>query len=261
MKFVFISLLLLSTSLPAQQTAPASAPIVAQELTVPISTLSPKQIENMQKKLADWPDLAHYHDENAKLGDPPPGEKRVVFMGDSITEIWGKGRGKFFPGKPYVNRGISGQTTPQMLTRFQQDVLSLKPTVVVIAGGVNDIAGNTGPEPLETITDNYRSMVTLAKAAHIRVVLTAPVPASWFPWRPGAHPGETVRQLNEWIKEYARTEHVVYADYYSAMVDDQGGIRQDLSYDKAVHPNDAGYSIMEPIAQRAIDSALAMPQP
>ncbi|WP_158822040.1 SGNH/GDSL hydrolase family protein [Granulicella sp. S156] len=261
MKFVFVSLLLLSTSLHGQQAAPASAPIVAQELTVPISTLTPQQIASMQKKLADWPDLAHYRDENVKLGDPAPGEKRVVFMGDSITEIWGKGRGKFFPGKPYVNRGISGQTTPQMLARFQQDVLRLKPTVVVIAGGVNDIAGNTGPEPLETITDNYRSMVTLAKAAHIRVVLTAPVPASWFPWRPGAHPGETVRQLNSWIKEYARAEHLVYADYYSAMVDDQGGIRPDLAFDKAVHPNDAGYAIMEPIAQRAIESALALPRP
>lgn len=261
MKFAFIPLLLLSTSLPGQQAAPASAPIVSQGLTAPVATLTSQQIEGMQKKLADWPNLTRYRDENAKLGDPAPGERRVVFMGDSITEMWGKSYGKFFPGKPYVNRGISGQTTPQMLARFQQDVLHLKPTVLVLAGGINDIAGNTGPESLETIEDNYRSMVTLAKADHIRVVLTSTLPASWLPWRPGAHPAETVRQLNAWVKEYARAEHLVYVDYYSAMVDDQGGIRPNLAMDKAVHPNDAGYAIMEPLAERAIESALALPQP
>jgi lysophospholipase L1-like esterase len=261
MKLVFIPLLLAATSLPAQQTAPAAAPIVSQELIAPVATLTPQQIEGMQKKLADWPNLARYRDENARLGDPAPGEKRVVFLGDSITENWGSRYGRFFPGKPYINRGISGQTTPQMLTRFQQDVLQLKPTVVVIAGGINDIAGNTGPEPLKTITDNYRSMTALAKAAHIRVVLTSTLPASWFPWRPGSHPAEAVRQLNAWVKEYARTEHLVYVDYYSAMVDDQGGIRQNLAMDKAVHPNDAGYAIMEPLVERGIESALASPQP
>ena len=261
MKFAFISLLLLSASLPGQQATPATALIVAQDLTAPVATLTPQQVENMQKKLTDWPNLAHYRDQDARLGDPAPGEKRVVFIGDSITEAWGSRYGKFFPGKPYVNRGISGQTTPQIVGRFQQDVLQLKPAVVVLAGGINDIAGNTGPEPLKTITDNYRSMVTLAKAAHIRVVITSTLPASWFPWRPGARPGEAVRQLNAWIKEYARTEHLVYVDYYSAMVDDQGGIRPDLSMDKAVHPNDAGYAIMQPLAEQGIESALALPQP
>ncbi|AEU36863.1 SGNH/GDSL hydrolase family protein [Granulicella mallensis] len=260
MKFAYVLLFLFSTSLLGQQATPATAaaPIVAQ---APATSPPPQQIEGMQRKLADWPALAHYRDENIKLGDPAPGEKRVVFMGDSITEFWGKTYGKFFPGKPYVNRGISGQTTPQMLVRFQQDVLHLKPTVVVLAGGINDIAGNTGPESLEDIEDNYRSMVQLAKAAHIRVVITSPLPASSIPWRPSLHPAETVRQLNLWIKEYAQTEHLVYVNYYSAMVDDHGGIRPDLAIDKAVHPNDAGYAIMEPLAQQAIERALAEPQP
>lgn len=264
MKFAFVSLFLFSTSLLGQQATPATAapPVVAQAApTAPATSLTPQQIEGMQRRLADWPALAHYRDENIKLGDPAPGEKRVVFMGDSITEFWGKTYGKFFPGKPYVNRGISGQTTPQMLVRFQQDVLHLKPSVVVLAGGINDIASNTGPESLEDIEDNYRSMVQLAKAAHIRVVITSPLPASSIPWRPSLHPAETVRQLNLWIKEYAQTEHLVYVDYYSAMVDDHGGIRPDLAIDKAVHPNDAGYAIMEPLAQQAIERALAEPQP
>jgi lysophospholipase L1-like esterase len=266
MKFALAVLFLFSISLLGQQSAPRpaaapSSPIVAKEFTASTTTLTPQQIEGMQRKLADWPALAHYRDENIKLGDPAPGEKRVVFMGDSITEFWGKNYGKFFPGKAYVNRGISGQTTPQMLLRFQQDVLHLKPTLIVLAGGINDIAGNTGPESLETIEDNYRSMVTLAKAAHIRVVLTSTLPASWIPWRPGAHPAETVRQLNRWVKEYAQTEHLGYVDYYSAMVDDHGGIRPDLAFDKAVHPNDAGYAIMEPLAQQAIERSLAEPQP
>jgi lysophospholipase L1-like esterase len=266
MKFAFVSLFLFSTSLLGQQSAPTSAaspsvPVVAQVPTAPAPSLTPQQIEGMQRKLADWPALAHYRDENMKLGDPAPGEKRVVFMGDSITEFWGKHEGKFFPGKPYVNRGISGQTTPQMLVRFQQDVLQLKPTVVVLAGGINDIAGNTGPETVDEIEDNYRSMVALAKAAHVRVVITSTLPASSLPWRPGAHPAEAVRQLNSWVKAYAQTEHLVYVDYYSAMVDDHGGIRPDLAIDKAVHPNAAGYAIMEPLAQQAIERALAEPQP
>lgn len=203
----------------------------------------------------DWPNLARYKDEDAKLPPPTPGEPRVVFMGDSITDGWGRHVGEFFPGKPYINRGISGQTTPQMLVRFRQDVVALKPKVVVINAGINDIAGNTGPTTLEAIENNLMSMSDLARFNGIGVVLASVTPARAFGWRKGVDPRDDIRALNAWMKEYAAKNRLVYCDYYSAMVDADGGMREGLSSD-GVHPTAAGYAIMGPLAQAAINRAL-----
>jgi lysophospholipase L1-like esterase len=203
----------------------------------------------------DWPNLARYHAENATLGPPKRGESRVVFMGDSITDGWGRWHGTFFPGKPYVNRGISGQTTPQMLIRFRPDVIALKPKAVVILAGINDIAGNTGDTTLEAIEDNLMSMGDLAKANGIRVVMGSVTPAYEFPWRLEIRPVDKIKALNAWIKAYAAKKGFVYLDYYSALVDDRGGLKSDLCTD-GVHPNDAGYAIMSPLAEKAISEAL-----
>ena len=148
----------------------------------------------------DWANLARYKDDNTKLGLPKPGEKRVVFMGNSITEGWGNLNPDFFKGKPYVNRGISGQTTPQMLVRFRPDVINLKPAVVVILAGTNDIAGNTGPSTLEMIADNIYSMAEMAKANGIKVVICSVIPAFDYPWKPGLEPAEKIASLNEMLK-------------------------------------------------------------
>jgi lysophospholipase L1-like esterase len=203
----------------------------------------------------DWPNLARYRDQNAKLGPPPAGENRVVFMGDSITDGWGETTGGFFTGKPYVNRGISGQTTPQMLIRFRADVVALKPKVVVILAGTNDIAGNTGPTSLEAIEDNLMSMADLAKINGIRAVLASVTPAFDYPWRPGMQPAEKISALNVWIKDYATKNGLVYLDYYSAMVDERRGLKTGLTAD-GVHPNKAGYEVMAPLAEKAIAEAV-----
>jgi lysophospholipase L1-like esterase len=249
----------------AQQVAPADLPTITTPasdlvLTKPVEELTPAQIAAMQKKLADWPQLARYHDDDATLGDPRPGDARVVFLGDSITDGWGRIHGKFFPDQPWVNRGISGQTTPQMVLRFQQDVLALNPKAVVILAGINDIAGNTGPESLATIEDNFRSMVSLAKAAHVSVVLSSVLPAARFPWHPGIDPRAEVVKLNSWIQQFAAEQKLVYLDYYPAMVAADGGMKPELGVD-GVHPNDAGYAIMEPLARAAVAKALAQPKP
>jgi lysophospholipase L1-like esterase len=205
----------------------------------------------------DWPDLARYHDANAHLAPPAEGESRVVFMGDSITDGWGRQRGQFFPGKPYVNRGISGQTTPQMLIRFRPDVIALKPKVVVFLAGTNDIAGNTGPMTLEAIEDNLMSMAELATANNIRVVLSSVLPVSdYIKIQTERRPPEKVVALNAWMKDYAAKNGLVYLDYYSAMLDEKEMFRKDLTYD-GLHPNDAGYEVMEPLAEKAIAAALA----
>jgi acyl-CoA thioesterase I len=179
-----------------------------------------------------------------------------VFMGDSITDAWGRGTGEFFPGKPYVNRGISGQTTPQMLIRFRPDVIALQPKVVVILAGTNDIAGNTGPSTPQMIEDNLMSMADLAKANGIRVVLASVLPAADFPWRPGLQPAPKIRDLNQWIKSYCADKGYIYLDYYSAMANEAGGLPRNLSND-GVHPTKAGYDIMAPLAQKAIEIALS----
>ena len=210
----------------------------------------------METKLQDWPDLARYRADNAALPPPAPGENRVVFMGDSITDAWGHPVGVFFPGKPYIDRGISGQTTPQMLIRFRPDVIALQPNVVVILAGVNDIAGNTGPSTPQMIEDNFRSMAELAGANHIRVVLASILPAASFPWRPGIDPVEEIRAINTWIQDYCQKNGYVYLDYYSAMVNPEFGMKKNLTID-GVHPNAAGYAVMTPLAEKAIAQSLA----
>jgi lysophospholipase L1-like esterase len=203
----------------------------------------------------DWPNLKRFHNDNIAIGLPAPGENRVVFMGNSITEGWSRLDPGFFIGKPYVNRGISGQTTPQMLIRFRPDAINLKPSVIVILAGINDIAGNTGPSTLEMIEDNLASMVDLAKANNIQVVLCSVLPAFDFPWRPGMQPAEKVIQLNTWIKSQAEKTGCIYLDYFTPMADERHGLKSELTSD-GVHPNLAGYKVMEPLVESAINKAL-----
>ncbi len=203
----------------------------------------------------DWAFLARYRNDNARLGPPRPGERRVVFYGNSITEGWARYFDAMFPGKPYVGRGISGQTTPQLLVRFRQDVVALQPAVVVILAGTNDIAGNTGPATLSMIEDNLMSMVELAQANGIRVVLSSVLPVSDYPWRRGLDPAPKIVALNSWMREYAAGHGAVYLDYHSAMADARQGMKSELTGD-GVHPNEAGYRLMAPLAERAITRAL-----
>ena len=205
----------------------------------------------------DWPDLARYRAENAALPPAAPDAQRVVFFGDSITDAWGRSEttGVFFPGKPYVNRGISGQTTPQMLVRFQQDVVQLHPAAVVILAGTNDIAGNTGPSTQQMIEDNYTSMAEIAKQNGIKVVFASITPAFAYPWKPGIQPVERIRELNKWLQDFCSRNGCVYLDYYSSMVDANGAMLPGLSSD-GVHPTAKGYSVMAPLAERAIAQAL-----
>jgi lysophospholipase L1-like esterase len=206
-----------------------------------------------QLLLTDFPWLARFKEEDLKLGPPAAGENRVVFMGDSITQGWHLDGS--FPGKPYINRGISGQTTPQMVLRFHQDVVNLKPKAVIILAGINDIAGNTGPMTLEETEDNLAAMAEMATANQIKVVLCSVLPAFDFPWNPGQYPAHKIVALNEWIKAYAEAKDYVYVDYYSPMKDDRGGLPATLSRD-GVHPLPAGYAIMAPLAEAGIEKAL-----
>ena len=204
----------------------------------------------------DWTNLNRYRNENTKLGLHSSGENRIVFMGNSITEGWGKACPNFFSGKPYINRGISGQTTPQMLVRFRADVIDLMPAVVIILAGTNDIAGNTGPSTLEMIEDNIISMAELAKANGIKVVLSSVLPAFDYPWKPGLNPAEKIPALNEIIKNYADKNGIIYLDYYTSMVDERKGLKDEYTKD-GVHPNEAGYKVMAPLAEEAIARALS----
>jgi lysophospholipase L1-like esterase len=176
-------------------------------------------------------------------------------MGDSITEFWSTVNPEYFSGKQYVNRGISGQTTPQMLLRFRADVIALQPTAVIILAGINDIAGNTGPMTIEMIRDNIFSMIELAKANHIKVILCSVLPAYDFPWKPNQEPIAKIKALNEILLNYAVANNIVYVDYYSAMVDERKGLKADYSND-GVHPNKIGYQVMAPFADKAIALAL-----
>ena len=233
---------------PATQAPAADAPLDPAKLKTALDRAS--------RTLQDWPALNRYRDANATVQPPAAGEERVVFMGDSITDGWGKRYGKFFPGKPYINRGISGQTTPQMLIRFRQDVIALKPKAVVILAGTNDIAGNTGPSTLEMIEDNFTSMAELAKANGIKVVLSSVMPVcDYIKPQTERRPNEKIIELNKWIKDYAKKHKLVYLDYYSAMLDDKQVLKQELTFD-GLHPNDAGYEVMRPLAQEAVDKAL-----
>jgi lysophospholipase L1-like esterase len=206
-----------------------------------------------QGLLVDFGDLGRFAGADAELGAPAAGEARVVFMGDSITQGWKLEES--FPGKPYVNRGISGETTPQMLIRFRQDVIDLQPKVVVILGGTNDIAGNTGPMTLEQTEGNVASMAELAQAHGIKVVLCSVLPAFDYPWSPGLEPAPKIAMLNAWLRGYAAAKGLVYVDYHTAMKDERGGLPAALSKD-GVHPLPAGYAVMAPLAEAGIEKAL-----
>ncbi|WP_310558339.1 SGNH/GDSL hydrolase family protein [Flavobacterium sp.] len=206
--------------------------------------------------MQDWPYLKKYQKENSKLPTLSSGQKRIVFMGDSITEFWSELCPEFFAGKPYINRGISGQTSPQMLIRFRADVIALQPTIVILLAGANDIAGNTGPSTLEMITDNIFSMAELAKANQIKVILCSVLPAYDFPWNNGSFPAEKIVRLNTMIKNYADANEMLYLDYYSALVDERKGLKAAYA-DDGVHPNKAGYEVMGPIVEKAIAEVIS----
>lgn len=249
-----MSLLLAVTNSRAQVvSAPPSAP--------PVSSEAEKYRLAREEQLhVDWAQLKRYQAANQQAGLPAVGENRVVFYGDSITDAWIDAVPGFFQGKPYLDRGISGQTTPQMLVRMRQDVVDLQPKVVVILAGTNDIAGNTGPSTPEMIEDNFKSMVEIARANGIQPVLASTLPASDYPWKPGLEPGPKIVALNAWLKSYAEKNGLVYLDYYSAMVNDKMGLPAHLSKD-GVHPNKDGYAIMGPLAEKAITVALSSTAP
>ena len=203
----------------------------------------------------DWPNIHKYQKADSLVTAPASKEKRVVFMGDSITDFWINYDSSFFAGKPYYDRGISGQTTGQMLVRFREDVLNLQPGVVVILAGINGIAENNGPSKLEDVFGNIVSMVELARSNKIKVVLSSVLPAFNFPWRPSIDPVPKVKALNDMIKAYADKNNIVYLDYFTAMADSSRGLLANLAKD-AVHPNLEGYRVMEPLAEKAIDEAM-----
>lgn len=203
----------------------------------------------------DWASLERYQEANAKLTPQESAENRVIFYGNSITDSWASLFPEMFPGKHYLGRGISGQTTPQMLVRFPQDVIRLEPDVVVILAGTNDIAGNTGPSTQKMIEDNIVSMVDLALANSISVVLCSVLPVSDYPWKPGLNPGPKIVELNAWMRQLAQNEGLVYVDYHSEMVNDSLGLARELTYD-GVHPNHAGYQVMARLVDPAISTAL-----
>jgi lysophospholipase L1-like esterase len=235
---------------------------VPQPLAQQVAALE-ERVARQERVLLDWPNLARYREANAKV-TPPADEARVVFLGDSITDMWVLPKfGEFFPGKPYLGRGIGGQTTPQMLLRFRSDVIALKPAVVVILAGTNDIAGNTGPMSLEDIEANLTSMAELARANGIRLVLSSVLPvydggrnADGALLTMSDHrPLQKIVQLNQWIRNYAAEHDEVYVDYFSAMADEQGFLKKELSED-GLHPNRSGYAVMAPLAEKAIAEAL-----
>lgn len=213
-----------------------------------------QQIQQLQQQLQDWAQLQVYRQANATLPPPQTGDNRVVFFGDSITQFWNLS--VYFPDRSYINRGIAGQTTPQLLIRFRPDVIALKPRVVVILAGTNDLAGNTGPMTLNQIEDNYASIAELAKAHQIRVVF-----ASVLPIHDGTskisegRPLAKIKALNQWLKEYCIAGHCIYLDYYNSMLDARGMLRHELS-DDGLHPNEQGYAWMAPLAATAIQQAL-----
>lgn len=203
----------------------------------------------------DWANLGQFKEDNKTIGLPATGEKRVVFMGNSITSGWLSTMPSFFAGKPYINRGISGQTSPQMLLRFRQDVIALHPKCVLILAGTNDIAGNTGPSTLEMIEDNIASMAELALKHKIKVVLCSVLPVFDYPWKPGQQPADKIITLNKWIKQFAKESKCIYLDYHSAMADEKNGLKAAYGND-GVHPNEAGYKVMAVLAEKAIRLAL-----
>jgi lysophospholipase L1-like esterase len=215
-----------------------------------------QELARYRHLVSDWAGLTRYGSENSELSPPAPGEQRVVFLGDQITELWGRGEAKFFPNKPYLNRGITGQTTPQMLLRFRQDVISLKPRVVVILGGTNDLTGVLGPGTEGTIGDSLTSMTELARTNGIRVVLASVTPVcDCFKDQTTVRPQGKIIGLNGWIREYAARSGAIYLDYYAALAEGRN-FRAALTRDGLL-PNDAGYDVMASLAEQAIAGALA----
>jgi len=205
----------------------------------------------------DWPNLNRYKNENAKLILTDSIKNRIVFMGNSITEEWKRFQPEFFADNKYINRGIGGQTTPQMLIRFRPDVIDLRPTAVVILAGINDIAENTGPSTVKMIADNIISMAELAKSNGIKVIISSILPASSFSWSPIHDPPPRILAVNTIINNYAEKNGVTYLDYYSAMVDDQQGLKKEYGLDE-VHPNKKGYKIMSILVEKAIAKTLSL---
>ncbi len=203
----------------------------------------------------DWPNFKRYRTRNSQLAAPLPKENRVVFMGNSITDAWSNIVPSFFKGKPYINSGISGQTTPQMLVRFTADVIDLQPKVVVLLCGTNDIAGNTGIATQKMITDNIAAMAMLANANGIKVVLSSILPVYDYPWKKGIQPAEKIIAINKWMVSYASKNNFTFLDYFSALANERNGMKSSYSKD-GVHPNLAGYIIMGELAEKAIDKAL-----
>ena len=246
----------------AATTTPSPAPLVPAATITECADIKTR-LDRAENKLNDWPALSRYRADNEKVVPPAKNETRVVFMGDSITDSWDNPtNGGFFPSKPYINRGISGQTTSQMLIRFRRDVIALKPKVVVILAGTNDIAGNTGPITLEAIEDNLTAMAELARVNNIRVVFASLLPISDYEVRNGEpiiqskrRPPEKILALNSWMKTYAATNRLTYLDYYSAMVDEKGFLKNELSND-GLHPNPAGYAVMNSLVEAAIIASL-----
>ena len=213
-------------------------------------------IATTQAENSDWANLGYYEKRNRELGFPDENEKRIVFMGDSITEEWGNLYPEFFSGNYYINRGIGGQTTPQMLIRFKPDAIDLNPHAIIILAGTNDIAGNTGPSTVRMITDNIFSMAELAIAYEIKVVLSSILPVYQYPWVDDVlDPPSSIDSINSKIKEYVENKGLVYLDYYSSMVDDQKGLKLEFTGD-GVHPNEAGYRVMSAIAGEIISQVL-----
>jgi len=248
---VLLPLLIVLVAAPVWSQAPQRTP----------EEIEARRIAAEERVHNDWAGLRRYREANAELDWYRSSAARVVFMGDSITDAWPRRSERFFDrtryiGEWYVGRGISGQTTPQMLVRFHQDVIELEPVVVVINAGTNDIAGNTGPSTINMITANLKGMAQLAEAAGIKVILASITPAYDYPWRPGKEPAPKVAAVNQWMKGYCEGHGCVYADYHSAMSDEKGEMLEGLSTD-GIHPNAAGYAIMEPIIQAAIAKARA----
>jgi lysophospholipase L1-like esterase len=230
--------------------APPAAPQATAQMLAGSEAKMELENARMKAQLLDWAQLERYR--AADLALPATDAGRVVFYGDSITDAWEQNGGSFFPGKPYVNRGISGQTTPQMLVRFRQDVVDLHPEAVVILAGTNDIAGNTGPSTPEMIEGNFKSMAEIAKANGIRVILASVTPVAQYPWRPEvAEVPAKIAVVNAWLKDYCGREKLTYLDYWTAMAGPDGGMKPGISLD-GVHPNAKGYAIMGPLAEAAI---------
>ncbi len=254
-------LLLVSLSAAAQQAAQAPA-VPAQPLTATVPSTGFPGLDRYRASRAnvffnDYGELARYRAANAALKPPAAGENRVVFFGDSITDIWHLD--EYFPGKPYVNRGISGQTTSQMLVRFRQDVIDLQPKAVIVLAGTNDIAGNTGPISNEDIEANLSDFAELAKAHNVQLIFASLLPVSNYTPRSqeffAQRPMDRILALNKWLKDYCSAHDVTYLDYFSALVDDKGMLKRDLA-DDGLHPNKAGFAIMAPLAGKAIETVL-----